>query len=202
MATAYFFGTFNPVHLGHLLVAEAARLQFGFNRVVWVPAATPPHRQNDPELAPFAHRLKMVELACRSNPFFTVSNIEGKRSGPSYTVETLKQMIPGFESRTRPVPVIMGTDALMQLATWHQPRVLAEKVLFLQAPRHEETSLCHEIELDGQRQPLHTQTIRMPLIGISSTLIRERIQQNQSIRYLTPEAVADYIAWNRLYRPV
>lgn len=198
LSTCYCFGTFNPVHFGHLLAAEQAKRQYGFDKVVFVPAAVPPHRQTDPEMSPFTHRLAMVQRACRDNPYFDVSDVEGQRPGPSYTVDTLRILAPDFETRAEPIPLIIGTDALAQLATWHQADILIQRVRFLQAPRGG-MPLVTQINLNGQPVALNTEQIDMPFIGIASTKIRQRLRQKQSIRYLTPQSVADYIDWNNLY---
>ncbi len=195
--TCYFFGTFTPIHLGHLMMAEACLWQFGFQRVVFVPAFVPPHRQQESDMLPFAHRLALVERAIRSNPAFAVTDIERCREGPSYTVETLKLLVPGFEADGSVTPVIMGQDALKGLPTWHKPEVMINRVLFLQAPRDHQPPV-QSVLLDGVETALMTQMIDMPCIPISSTLIRKRILAGQSIQPLVPQAVYEYLAWNNL----
>lgn len=195
----FFFGTFNPVHWGHLILAEAARCQLGLQRVLFIPAHEPPHRQNEEDMAPFAHRFRMVELACRGNPFFHASAAESEYLGPSYTIETLRRIIPDFDRLSEPLPLIIGADALRDLGSWHRPDLLAERVLFVQGARADLPPV-ERIWISGREVPLRTKGVDMPLIGISSTEIRERIRQGRSIRFLVPPKVADYISWNSLYR--
>lgn len=196
--TCYFFGTFNPIHLGHLVMAEAAREQFGFQSVMFFPAYVPPHRHADEDLAPFLHRLAMVKRASYGNARFQVSDAEAHLPSPSYTAQTLRALIPNFEFQAEPVPFIIGTDALKRLDSWHQPELLAKSLLFLQAPRDGEPPVTH-VKLDGKDIALNTQTIVMPPIGISSSEIRRRVAEGQSVRYLTPGLVVDYMSWNGLY---
>lgn len=197
--TGYFFGTFNPIHMGHLVFATCALEQFNLDRILFIPAAEPPHRTADTDMAPFSHRVNMVRLACQAYPRFGVSNIESLREGPSYTVDTLRQLVPGFETMTTAVPVLIGRDALAQLATWRETDTLINRCLFFQAPRSGEPPVT-SVHLNGQTIPLRTKTVAMPEIGISASLIRQRMREGQTVRTLTPDAVCDYIAWNRLYR--
>jgi nicotinate-nucleotide adenylyltransferase len=179
-------------------MAESAREQYGFQSVTFVPAYVPPHRQKDDDMAPFLHRLAMVRRACYGNIRFQVSDIEAHLPSPSYTAQTLKALIPNFTFQAEPIPVIMGTDALAQLASWYQPELLAKHVLFLQAPRDGQP-LVTSVTLEGKEIPLNTRAIEMPPIGISSSEIRERVIHGQSVRYLTPGLVSDYMTWNDLY---
>lgn len=192
--TCYFFGTFNPIHYGHLLMAEMARTQFDFEQVLFIPAFVSPHRQNESSMALFQHRLAMAELACADNPYFQVSNIEGQRGGPSYTVDTLRLL----ETGSSRLPLIIGGDALMNLGTWHQPEVLIQKSVFLQATRALAPIITH-VEVGTQEVPIQTFRIEMPIIGISSTQIRERLATGKSIRYWTPPEVVMYLQTNDVY---
>jgi nicotinate-nucleotide adenylyltransferase len=194
----YFFGTFNPVHWGHLVMAEAALEQSGCDEVVFVPAHVPPHRENDEDLAPFAHRLEMLRLACEDNPKFNVSDIESKREGPSYTVDTLRILVPDLEKAAESVSVIIGTDALRQLPTWKEPLVLIEKVRFMLAPR-EGVPIFDMVYMEEVYVPVQKVALAMPQIGVSSTLIRQRHRDGKSLRYLTPQPVIEYMDANKLY---
>ena len=194
----YFFGTFNPIHAGHLLMAQTALSQFEFEQIIFIPAYIPPHRPQDSEMASFMDRLKMVELACQNNPCFQVSPIESLREGPSYTIETLRVLVPDFEQHATPIPMIIGTDALRDLGHWCRAEILIEKVQFLQAPR-ESASQQTEVLIANRSVPIQTCMLDMPYIDVSSTLIRSYCKNGQNIAYLTPAEVARYIAWNGLY---
>ncbi len=179
-------------------MAEYARCQFQFRKIVFVPAFQPPHRLEDKTLEAFSHRYQMVKLACENNPSFEVSDIESHRSTPSYTFETLKALYTDLDSHQNLLPLIIGTDALQHLASWYQAEKLIDKVVFLQAPR-ENTDMLRHITIASQKVALKTTQIEMPLIGISSTEIRERLEKGKSTRYLTPDPVRDYIHQNHLY---
>ena len=198
-----FFGTFNPVHTGHLVMAQSVLNQFPeIGEIRFIPAASPPHRADEADMAPARHRLKMVRLATASNPGFKVSDIESRRAGPSYTADTLFELreIYGWSAR---IPMIIGSDALAKLPTWHQPREIIEQVRFLQAPRPE-TPFVTELVLDGMPWPLASERIEMPTLAISASDIRRRasdpVTSAEGLRYLVSEPVRQYITSNRLYR--
>ncbi len=190
----YFFGTFNPIHLGHLIMAESARAQFGFDNILFIPAFVPPHRQHDSDMADFHHRVAMVEAAIEGNPAFFVSAVEQTLPPPSYTIQTLRYFHPDFDISTSRVPIIIGADALAGLHTWHDAITLKNRVRFILAPRE---SLSREPQ--SLSDDLDTVTLDMPLIGISATDIRCRIRNRKSIRYAVPDGVLSYITKHRLY---
>jgi len=195
---AFFFGTFNPIHCGHLLIAESAKSQFGFQKILFIPAYKPPHRKTDRSLASFKDRYKMVQLAIGDNPAYEVSDIESRRSKPSYTVETLRLLVPDFEERQEKIPIIIGSDALAELGTWHQPETLIRKVRFLQACRHE-SKLIKQIAVNGKNVEIETAEINFPRVEISASGIRAMLKKGRNIRYHVPKKVQDYITWNSLY---
>jgi nicotinate-nucleotide adenylyltransferase len=193
-----FFGTFNPIHNGHLLMAEAALNHFAFKRILFIPAGSPPHRQQDLDMAPAIDRLEMVRLAIGHNPAFSLSDIELKQEGPTYTYETLKKLFPqGIEGLE--IPLIIGSDALDQLGSWYKAEQLVRVGYFLQAPRAT-TPFVQEVLMGDKPSSLNTQLIPMPLIGIASTEIRHRVRLGKSIRYWVPDPVRRYISDNRLYQ--
>lgn len=201
----FYFGTFNPIHAGHLMIAQSALCQFGdklgFKRVVFVPAGNPPHRHHEDDLLDAALRLKMVQLATADNPAFMVSDFELRQPGKSYTVESLRQM-KREGLITFPVPFMIGSDALANLATWHQPEMLIEMAHFLQAPRPS-YDWVDSLLLHGVQIALNTSRIDMPALAISSTSIRRALNEGQpleSLRYFLPEAVRRFISWNSLYQ--
>jgi nicotinate-nucleotide adenylyltransferase len=201
-----FFGTFNPIHTGHLLLAETAREAFGFRRVIFIPSGQPPHRLTDSSLAPALDRLKMVQLATASHPAFTVWDDEIYSAEPSFTVNTLRQRFtkrfaapsPDLPAEQR-LALIIGRDALEKLHTWYQPDVLAGAVCFLQAPRLD-LPLVSEMHYQGQTVSLCTRMIPMDPVGISSTEVRQRVAAGRSIRYRVADPVRQYILANGLYR--
>ncbi|WP_373532828.1 nicotinate (nicotinamide) nucleotide adenylyltransferase [Vampirovibrio sp.] len=204
----FYFGTFNPVHSGHLMVAQSALSQFGgllgFERITFMPAGTPPHRHEQPDLLAAALRLKLVQLATAHHPGFTVSDFELSLPDKSYTVDTLSRLAQAGLI-TPPVPFIIGADALAKLASWHQPDVLIDTVHFLQAPRPEYPWVEH-VTLNGQKIALNTSRIHMPPLAISATTIRQQLRQTQppadleALRYYLPEPVRAFIGWNGLYQ--
>lgn len=207
--TCLYFGTFNPIHTGHLMIAQAALRQFGpalgFETVTFIPAGNPPHRHQEDDLLDARRRLLMVQLATADHPAFRVSDIELHRAGQSYTVDTLRLLIEqGIVSV--PVPFIIGADAFQKLASWHEPQALIDLVHFLQAPRPD----CLPVEtlqLGNSANPppaLNASAIDMPMLAISSTGIRQMLHSNPNaahdLRYFLPEAVRAFIRDNALYQ--
>lgn len=147
-------------------------------------------------------RLKMVRLATANNPAFAVSDVELRRPGKSYTVDTLQELMQDY-GLPQPVPFIIGADALAQLATWHQPEQLIALAHFLQAPRPG-FDFVREILLNGEPASLKTSPIEMPPLAISSSWIRQMLSSNpegaEGLRYYLSPAVLQFIQWNGLYR--
>lgn len=209
-----YFGTFNPVHSGHLMIAQAALHQFsdklGLERIVFIPAGNPPHRHHESDLLEARHRCNMVKLATASHPAFRVSDIELKsaqaEARKTYTIDTLRQLIQQGSVQA-PVPMIIGSDALAKLASWREPEALIESVCFLQAPRPG-TPGVDSIQIDGRTVRLNTRLIVMPMLSISSSWVREILQEqysagvpaSEALRYFLPEPVRRYIQDNALYR--
>jgi nicotinate-nucleotide adenylyltransferase len=192
-----FGGTFNPPHLGHLICAQEAYLQLGLDQVMLIPARTPPHKPVDDE--PGAeHRLELCKCAVLGDERFTVSDLEMARPGPSYTVDTLEQL--NRRAPDRELFLIVGGDVAAGLPQWREPeRVLSLATLAVAkrrgTARARVTGVLHGLS-GGERAVF----FRMPRIGISSTLVRQRARGGVPLTYLVPEAVADYIDRNQLYR--
>ena len=193
-------GTFNPVHLGHLILAETARIQFGLDQILLVPNHIPPHRSpRDEILVSSENRYNMLFLAALSNLNFEVSRLELDKEEISYTVHTVEAL-----TKLRPKNhyfFICGADALLQ-HHWYRFSELAEKLEgFLLAPRQEEgiESVREKMKDRGFLAVEKIKRIEMIPIGISSTLIRTRIHERRSIRYFVPELVEDYIYRKKLY---
>jgi nicotinate-nucleotide adenylyltransferase len=189
-------GTFDPVHLGHLLLGETAREQAQLDRVIFVPTGHS-WRKPDRVITPGSARGDMLNLAVKDNPFFEVSMIEVDRPGPSYTHETLDQL-----ARDNPgagLFFILGHDALADLPNWRDPaRILRLATLVLAAREAETLPQEEDPALKGSQARLLR--LQMPTISISATDVRHRVAAGRSIRYLVPAPVAAYIQDRRLYQ--
>jgi nicotinate-nucleotide adenylyltransferase len=197
-----FGGTFNPIHIGHLIIAEAAREQYALQKVLFIPSAHPPHKQEH-DIIPAHHRYQLVSLAVAGNPFFDVSDIEMKREGRSYSVETLKFL---RQTETHPADYffIVGADSVPELRTWKNVEELARLCTFLVVPRPDwqlDRLASEDLGLPPWIvEQLLTHVVSAPLIGISSTDIRHRVANGLSIKYLVPHPVEEYIVQHALYR--
>jgi len=200
MRIGIFGGTFDPVHLGHLLLAEQCREQGRLDRVKFVPAAAPPHKL-EKQVTPFAQRVEMLALAIAGHPAFEIDELEKDRSGPSFTADTLaelQQRNPGAE-----LCLVIGADTLADLPNWHRPDLVVERASLLVAARPGITpvsleSLKHQIGLP-EHACVCCQIVHIPLIGISSTDLRTRVSAGRSIRFQVPRAVECYIEQHQLY---
>lgn len=183
-------GTFDPVHIAHLILAETAREQLGLDRVIFVPAGQP-WRKAGREIAPAADRLAMLRLAVEGNPAFEVSTVEVKRDTPSFTADTLARLQE--EMPDARLFFLMGRDALLDLPNWRRPEVIRRLATLAVASRETEASPAGEQE--------GVIPLTMPRIDISASAIRDRVRQGQSIRYWVPDPVERYIRERRLYLP-
>jgi nicotinate-nucleotide adenylyltransferase len=193
-------GTFDPVHLGHLLLAECCREQLRLDRVLFLPAAVPPHKR-DRQLTPAAQRIEMLELAIAGQERFAVSRWETDRGGVSYTVDTLRHFRQ--EDPEGDLFLLMGADMLQDLPHWHEAENVCQLAIVAVVRRPETrdpdfTALAavaspQRIELFRRHQ------VEMPAIGLCSTGLRRRVAAGQSIRYQTPPAVERYIQSQALY---
>jgi nicotinate-nucleotide adenylyltransferase len=190
-------GTFNPPHLGHLLCAQEAYVQLDLDAVILMPARIPPHKPVADE--PGAeHRLELCRLAAREDPRFEVSDLEVNRPGPSYTVDTLSEL--HSKAPDNELFLIVGGDIAAGLAEWHEPeRVLALSTLAI-AERSGTPRGAVDEALEGLDGGDRARFFQMPTIGISSTLVRDRVRAGLPLRYLVPEPVESYIADRGLYR--
>jgi nicotinate-nucleotide adenylyltransferase len=192
-------GTFDPIHYGHLVLAEKALEAFGLAKVIFVPAAIPPHKIGEVSTSA-VNRLRMVELAIENNPRFEVSRVELEREGPSYSIDTLRELKKqGYGDQAA---FIMGFDSLLELYSWKNYQEFLAETKVITAFRPGYPILKGEEEWPEFLRPYLTQilVLEAPLLAISSTWLRVELMYNRSIRYLLPEAVRDYINENRLYR--
>ncbi len=189
-------GTFNPVHYGHLIAAEEALNFLNLEKVLFIPNSIPPHK-HDPELISGEYRLEMLKLAIASNPKFEVSDIELKRSGPSYSIDTVDELIKTYKDKS--FVFITGLDAVLN-SEWHRFDELLEKLTYFLTI--ERSGLSFE-SLEKKMKPLKNRDkilfLQIPGVDISSTDIRFRVEEGKSIRYLVPDEVRDYIYKNKFY---
>jgi nicotinate-nucleotide adenylyltransferase len=197
-ATGVFGGTFDPIHLAHLAVAEAARDTFGLRRVLFIPAAQPPHKPGR-DISPVEHRLAMVEAAVADNPAFEVSRLEIERSGPSYTVDTLAELCEAAPDDV--LALILSAESYGEFATWHEPRRILELADLVVAPRVGYADA--DPDLIARQFPGASAAVAFmdgPRIRLSASEIRQRASEGRSVRYLVPDAVAAYIGDHGLYQ--
>ena len=192
-------GTFDPIHLGHLIVAEEARLGRDLEQVIFVPAGQPRLKGEEP-LATAEQRLRMVELAVSSNPHFRVVRDEVDRSGPTYTVETLRQLKQQLGNETT-LCFILGLDALAQFPRWKDPEGIIDmcELVIASRPGFQNTGILDEQLARYPTLGAKTSLLNIPRIDISSTDIRQRAARGGSLRYLVPDEVSGYARREGLY---
>jgi nicotinate-nucleotide adenylyltransferase len=186
----------DPVHHGHLFAAEEVRARFELERVLFIPCGHAPHK-DERGRTPAEHRLRMCVLATASNPCFEVSRIEIDRPGPSYTIDTLRQ-VRAIRGADTELFFILGADALLEIDTWRLPdAVLAEaRCIAVPRPGSELTGLASVI---GEERASRVEVVPLLGLDISATDIRRRVREGRPIRYLTPDSVVDYIGREGLY---
>lgn len=201
MRIGVFGGTFDPVHYGHLILAEQCREQARLDRVLFVPAARHAFK-NDSVATPFDRRMEMLELAIAGHPDFAIDDLEIHRTGPSYTADTLDilhQRQPDSE-----LYFLMGSDGLPDFPRWHEPaRIVRRAGLVVMArPGFE---VCSAAELASQLHlpagEVRLERVDVPLIDLASRDIRRRVSEGRSVRFMLPRAVEVYIQTKRLYQP-
>ena len=220
MRLGLFGGTFDPIHFGHLQAALEVKEGFDLDQIVLVPAAVPPHK-TDRQVTDAADRLRMAEMAVKGNSVFTVSDIELKRSGPSYSIDTIGHFKKATPKDTE-IFFISGLDAFLEIDTWQSYSDLLKRVVFIVIARP--IFDCQDLSSRWKRledflkskistkyklsdsscfehpeaQPIYTFDVTS--LDISSTRIRERVKMGQSIQFLVPEMVETYIKTRGLYR--
>ncbi len=182
-------GTFNPVHIGHLILAEEAAGKLKLDKVIFMPVYIPPHK-NSPDLIEAEHRYQMCILATKNNPNFEVSKLEIEREGKSYSVETLKELRKKYGKDVQ-LFFLTGSDSLKELFSWKDVDDIFKLSQFVVAQRP-----GYPIE----RLPEEVKVVLITPIEVSSSLIRQRIKEEKSIRYLVPDEVRDYIIGHKLYK--
>lgn len=204
-----FGGTFNPIHLGHLRGAEETREAFGLEEVVFIPAALPPHKVTE-RILEAHHRLEMVRVATEKNPHFSTSDVELKRSGKSYSIDTIRYFRERHQS---PLFFILGRDAFVEIETWREFQnlfslcnfVVMTRPGFQQAPSPLPASLIAAFRYDKEAGAwIHSSGHMLffkeiTFLDISSTKVRELMEKGESVRYLVPQEVEAYIRTHGLY---
>jgi len=180
-------GTFNPVHIGHLILAEEARERLGLDKIIFVPTFLPPHKDNS-DIAPADARLAMVRLAIKGNSCFYASDIEIKRDGRSFTIDTLNEFKKKYGQDE--LCFIIGSDLLKYLDDWKDLDEIIKLVKFVVVTRP-----GYPLE----KIPSYIKTMAIRAVDVSAFEIRKCIKENKSFRYLVPEAVYKYIIKKRLY---
>ncbi len=199
MKLCLFQGTFNPIHNAHLKVCEYAKKQFDFDKILVIPAANPPHKSVDRDLA--YHRLKMAEIAVKDKEYLEVSDIEYLRSGLSYTYLTISELYKQYDIDGK-INFIIGTDAFKNIESWYESDKLKDMVDFILFVREDEKQLKKDkICLQKLKDKGYNYTMmKMPFLDISSTKIRENITNSIPIKTLVPKEVEKYIDKYGLYK--
>ncbi|MDZ7672064.1 MAG: nicotinate-nucleotide adenylyltransferase [Halanaerobiales bacterium] len=196
MKFAIIGGTFNPVHIGHLIIAERAYLEFNLDKVIFMPAGNPPHKNNE-NVIDKTHRINMLKTVIEDNEHFDLSLWEINSNGKSYTVKTIDHFKDKYDINK--VNLIIGTDSLAQIFNWYKPHyVLSNSNLYI-AKR---SGYSYSETMKDQRLREYQDSINLldnSLIDISSTMIREYVRDKKSVRYLTPDKIIGYIKENNLY---
>lgn len=195
MSIAIYPGTFNPIHIAHLIIAETARTTFNLSKVIFITSNIPPHRIN--KIADPIHRYKMVDLACKNNPHFEASDMEIIRKGTSYTYETIQEIAMKYAIDDN-INFLIGTDAFCQLHTWKHAQKIVNKCRFLVIDRPFCSSAEDYIEYSTLNN-IKYEKLSAPQMDISSTMIRNRNSAGLSIKYLVIDDVLNYIHQNALY---
>jgi len=198
MLIGLFGGTFDPPHIGHLILSAEARFSLGLDRLLWILTPNPPHKQDQP-ITPLEHRLAMVKLAISDNHHFELSTVEIDRPGPHYALDTMK--IISEQNPAADLVYLMGGDSLRDLPTWHRPLDLISGLRCIGVMRRPGDS----IDLPALEKiiPGLTAKVRFvdaPLLDIAAHEIRQRVADGRPFRYFLPTAVYDYIVEHNLYR--
>jgi nicotinate-nucleotide adenylyltransferase len=190
-------GTFDPPHIGHLVIAQEALMQLGLAQVIFAPTRQPPHKPAN-GITPIEQRLAMVDLAIASHPNFALSRIDVDREGPTYTVDAIRLLHGQFPDAE--LYFIMGMDSLASILTWRAPEKLIEscRLAVFNRPGFTADLDALEAQLPGLRE--RTAFLPAPALDIVASDLRRRVQAGQSIRHLVPDSVAAYIAEHELYR--
>jgi nicotinate-nucleotide adenylyltransferase len=202
MRLGLYGGSFDPVHYGHLLLAECCREELQLDAVWFLPAAISPFKKEQSQ-TPARHRVEMLKLALAGHATMNVSTIEIDRGGVSYTVDTLNEI--HAQQPLAEMFFLMGADSLRDLPTWREPARICELAIPVVAARASHPPVDYDVLRNlvspGRLEAIRSRQVTVPLIDLSSTDLRRRVSEGKSIRYRTPRAVEKYIETHGLYRP-
>ncbi len=192
-------GTFNPIHVGHLIIAEIAYEQYELDKVLFMPASQPPHKIGEP-IEEDVYRVAMVKLAINDNPHFELSLMEINRPGLSYTAMTMEQL--AHEYPDTEFYFIVGGDSIAAIETWREPEKVLRLGHMVACVRDQVDNKRLDQQIDYLKKKYQTEVFKLevPKMDISSTMIRERLQSNNGVKYLVPDNVIAYINKHGLYR--
>ena len=193
MKLCIFAGTFNPIHNAHLKMAEYVLKNFNFDKIVFIPAYKPPHKNYNPKMS--LHRYNMVKLAIKDNPHFEISDIDFRRENKSYTYDTICELYKKYNVDGK-INLIIGTDAFEKIESWYRNEDLKKIIDFIVFIRQNETVNFSDLKEKGYNFRL----AQMEFIDISSTELREKIAKKESIKDFITTEVEEYIKKNGLYR--
>ncbi len=191
MRIAIYGGSFDPIHIAHLIIAEYAFADLSVDKLFFVPSFTPPHKLSVPMTSP-QHRLNMVKLAIEENPRFAHSDFEVTKQGTSFTVDTLAYFSGHFHLEKKDLYLLVGADNLVDFNSWKDPDEIVRLAQIAIANRP-------SITLSNARLKEYI-VVDAPLLDISASMIRKRIQQRKSVHYLVPQRVEEYIRQHGLYQ--
>ena len=192
-------GTFNPIHIAHLILAENAYHEYGLDEIIFLPNGIPPHKRNA-HIAPDDDRLAMVRLAVEGIPYFSVSDMEMVREGLSYSSDTLLELRSAHPDCE--YYFIMGGDSIEQFETWHRPDIILANCIVLAAIREQsdEEEFDRQIASLCQKYGADIRKLSIPRLDLSSSEIRKRVREGMSVRFMVPQAVLDYMTEKGLYQ--
>ncbi|MGM0395471.1 MAG: nicotinate-nucleotide adenylyltransferase [Bacillota bacterium] len=199
MAIGLIGGTFNPIHIGHLLIGEYIREEWKLKKIIYIPSGNPPHK-TDTKVIDAAHRMRLVELAIENNPHFQLSNVEIKRNGYSFTIDTIRQL--SVEYPYEKLYFIIGADTLFELETWKQFKEVAKEIEFIMYGRgsYDNDEINKKINNLNTSYGFRINRSEGPEVEISSTEIRDRIKRGLSVRYMIPDNLIEEIDRESLYK--
>jgi nicotinate-nucleotide adenylyltransferase len=196
MRLGIFGGTFDPIHHGHLIVADELRFRLGLDRVLFLPAGRPPHK-TDQDITANVHRVNMLQTAIAGDPYFDISFVDIERDGLSYTADSMREHKKRYPEAE--ITFLMGQDSFRDLPYWHRPGELAQLVKLAVALRPgivvDTENIVHRVpEIEGRFE-----IVNVPLIQIAASEIRRRVRENEPIRYQVPPSIDTYIRQHGLY---
>lgn len=192
-------GTFDPIHMGHLFIAQSALKELQLDKVIFIPTGVPPHK-TEQKISPVLDRYMMTSMAINNNEHFCISPIEMNRKTPSYTIDTVKELLE--DDTNVELYFITGTDTFMSLETWKDFQELFKAIIFVVAirPGFDNNEIDHKINAYTMEYEANILKVLMPALEISSTDIRKRVALGKSIKYIVSADVEQYIIKNELYK--